>query len=67
MGGLVRIKVSVLLCDSPLSPLDRLQLISDCSVYFNTMTVNSMGLRAAHTAERVGQQSMSVIGHGARC
>lgn len=47
MGGLVRITVSVLLCDSPQSPPDRLQLISDCSVYLNTMTVNSMGLCVA--------------------
>lgn len=50
-GGLVRITVSVLLCDSPQSPLDRLQLISDCSVYLTTMTVNSMGLCFALTTE----------------
>lgn len=51
MGGLVRITVSVLLCDSPQSTLDRLQLISDWSVYLNTMTVNSMGVRFAVTTE----------------
>lgn len=57
-GGLVRITVSVLLCDSALSPPDRLQLISDCFVYLNTTTVNSTGLRAALTAECVEDSSL---------